>query len=203
MKKTSKVDRVNLILIYLAGVKDDKKRNKYWIKKVTGLGIQTIYNSIETLERIELITEKEVGESRAGFMMKQYYLTENGWYKISCFTPYTIQMAKDKLGDRYYKLSNPIQTAKDKLGERRYKELQERVEKATKERIDQLLEMIRSVLTTRKAYPGWFFKLVIRADEHGRIGYKYTVGTEEVERRSRKLKARQRQSIQNTPKSAT
>jgi len=160
------------IMSHLANDIEESERTIQEIYMATGLGKQTIYDSIRQLEALYYVREEKSKPWGKEYRAKYYGLTPRGWYKVSLLKPEIAKKARNKIQE---------------LGAK-YEDFEKNFEKPKIELIDFLLEVIRKALTTGKAAPGWIFDLKIRADEKGRVFYKTKMSTEEFERESKESK---------------
>ncbi len=110
------------VLGYLATVKQDRERSKYWIEKRTSLARQTVYDTIRRLIQARLIDEKVAGKSRARKPIKYYYLKEAGWIKL-VHTPQSSDKFWCKLGGQQLRCLSRFQEVIDRENRQKAKKM--------------------------------------------------------------------------------
>ena len=146
------------ILSYLAGVDADRERSKYWIEKRTGLARQTTYDAIKRLRQARLISQRVARKSRAGKLVRYYYLKEAGWMKMA------------RLPD----LSEDIQRKLEGKWLRYFSGLRERAERENRRQIRKIVRVFRSTLKTDRregAAPNSVLLLTITVDGKGHVEF--------------------------------
>lgn len=148
------------ILLYLVELSkkiiDNKsKRTHNGIHEGSKLGKQTVYDSLEQLMSAGLVRE-EIGKKwRTGHPLRYYYLTPQGWYKVSLLKPELTTLVKNemqKLGGQFDEYKNKLESAKQA-------------------NINQLLETIREILNRRELLKDWSFNLKITSGFRGRPSF--------------------------------
>lgn len=147
----------------------DKPLNKYEIEKQGKIPRQSVYNWVPRLEARGLI--RKVGspeKSRADRPVYRYDLTEEGLKWLGGMVP----DLPTKVETKYSKHLPVIRRRYQQkyltyVTEARTRELED---------IERWTELIRRVVRTGKASPGWGFRLEIATNEQGQIRYGIEVG---------------------------
>lgn len=166
LAKVEKKEKSKEILSHLVSAKKKSERTHQGIYRVTGLGKQTIYNSIRWLQVLGDIKEEEGKTWKTGHKIRYYTLTPQGWYMLSKLKPDLAKEAKDQIR---------------RLGVE-YEDFVVKFEKKKNESLYSLMKMIGDVIIRKKAPPGWIFNLSIKANKEGRVLYKMRMSTDEFDR---------------------
>jgi len=135
-----------------------KGLTKYELESRAGVARQTVYDSIPKLKRrgeIEVVGKPTI--SRAGLAVERYGLTDRGWFSVAILNPDLTQKAREMIGSRF-------------------DEYQERIQRSREEQLERWIELIRPVLQTRRAPPGWGFRLEIIANAEGLVRSRVQTG---------------------------
>ena len=153
---------ITKIVLHLANARSDNERNKYRIKLSTGLAKQTVYNGIKSLKTMNFISEKISKErARTGLPIRNYYLTEEGWYEAALLDPRLVKKVEEKFGKPIESLYGDRAVTKNLY-------------------LDWLIKRVRAALSLGIAPPGWYFKLT--TDEHGEVKFTHALDPSLLER---------------------
>lgn len=126
-------------------------QNKYNLKRQTKLARQTIHNAIPQMKSNGWIEVDSAEETKAKKISERYALTGHGW---------TLAVgAKPKLASRVPERLDGV-----------YKQHEESFSRGRARDAERWGQLVRDVLTSRRAAPGWHLKIEIWANKvDGRI----------------------------------
>ncbi len=131
--------------------------NKYQLEKRSKVPRQSIYVWTRRMERLGWIKLSRVETARTGMLARYYELTDLGLYRAGATNPDISEKVRTRLGVKYQEFETKIRTARE-------------------QDIDSWLQLIKQVLLSGKASPGWSLSLDIVAKEDGRIQSRLKVG---------------------------
>lgn len=140
-------------MLALASFEGSTGLTKYGLERRSGVARQTVYDSIPKLKLRGEIEVVDRGKSRTGLDIEWYRLTERGWFSAAILNPdhpHLTERARKMIG-------------------RRFDEIEEAVRARREERLQRWVQLIGPPLKTRRAPPGWFFRLEIEANSKGLV----------------------------------
>ena len=151
-----------------ASVQGQKGLTKYELERRARVARQTVYDSIPKLKRrgeIEVVGKPTL--SHAGLPVERYRLTDRGWFSAAVLNPDLTDTARRIIGPRF-------------------DEYEERGQRFREGELERWFQLIRPVWKTRRAPPGWGFRLEIEANAQGLVTGRVQMGLRRLRRHGRK-----------------
>lgn len=153
----------------LCSLAEQGPQTKYNLRKQTRLARQTIHNTIPGMKWHGWIEPETIRRTRTGKLSEQYRLTSLGWVRAVAID--------SKLANRVPAQLNGI-----------VKQHEESISHGRARDAERWGQVVKEVLGSGRAPPGWHLKIEILADkEDGRIRYHIQYGVPATKRRKREV----------------
>jgi predicted ArsR family transcriptional regulator len=138
--------------------------NKSEIQEQAKVARQTVYDWLGKLERSGSARVQRTEKSRTGIPTKYYELTDSGMYRvaigreISKVNPELASRVRHQLGTKFGKFEGIVRSNRE-------------------EEVEHLTGLIKELILSRKARPGYYLKIDFHANESGDVTYSFKTGT--------------------------